>query len=574
MPGMIRTLRIPILLTMIALLAVACSNPRTEPVLEVGESYELPIASYEALAARRFNSAEIAETEPISSHEAYLNEILVRQLKVIDGRHKGYDQDPKVQEDYEQGLQRAAITKLYNDEVLSKVIPESEMRDFYKHDTHEVHASHILIRTEEGTDDGSKKALIDSIYTLATTGSDFAELANKYNEDTSTQQGDIGWFRRGVMVLPFEEAAFGLNPGDVSEPVNTRFGWHIIKLHEKRKIEDRPSFEDDKERISKQIARQRSEELVDRAQEFIEGLRADRDVEIDTTRLEQLMKKLQGRVTTPDVVSLLTEEEQNQVVTTLDGGTIELTLDDMREAVNQMAGRLRRFDDVSQMYDIINGYVAQNHLLPDAARKEGCFDDEAVLEAAKDAADRRIYQIVQQNIVSNRIEPTEEQLREYFEEHPEKYMIDAQYTLIECLLDDKQTATDIFRRASQGENLRDLANKYTKRVTVKNGVFGPIRRTQYGAVGRLASESEIGKLVGPVRIGNDWSVFRVISKEEPKLDEFENVKSRVRNDLRIKLRTELDEAWLDSLKQNIDYSINLNVLKKAYPNAKAPSDNN
>lgn len=573
-PGMTRTLRIPILLTMIALLAVACSNPRTVPVLEVGDDYDLPIAAYQAMAAKRFNSAEIAETEPISSHEAYLNEILVRQLKVIDGRHKGYDQDPQVQDAYKQGLERAAITQLYNNEVLSKVIPEEDIRNFYQHDTEEVHASHILIRAEDESDVAVKKALIDSLYEVATSGADFAELANEYNEDRSTQQGDIGWFRRGVMVLPFEEAAFSLKPGEVSKPVQTRFGWHLIKLHEKRKLEDRPSYEDDKERISQQLARQNSEELVNHAQAFIEELRQARDIQMDTTRLEQLVKKLQGRITTPDVISMLTEQEQNEVVATLDGGAIELTLDEMRDAVNQMIGRIRQLNDVQQMYDIIDGYIAQHYLLPDAARAAGCFEDEAVLNAAREAADRSIYQIVQQNIVSNRVEPTEEQLRAYFEEHSEKYMIDAQYTLIECLLDDKETATDIFRRANQGENLRDLANKYTKRVTVKDGVFGPIRRTQHGAIGRLASESEIGKLVGPVRVANDWSVFKVISKEEPKLDEYENVKARVRNDLRIKLRTELDQAWMDSLKQSIDYSINLNVLKKAYPNAKAPADKN
>jgi peptidyl-prolyl cis-trans isomerase D len=79
------------------------------------------------------------------------------------------------------------------------------------------------------------KTKADSVYNLIISGEDFAELAIKYSEGPSAPKGgDLGYFTKGKMVPAFEEAAFQLNKGEISEPINTRFGWHIIKLIDKR----------------------------------------------------------------------------------------------------------------------------------------------------------------------------------------------------------------------------------------------------------------------------------------------------------------------------------------------------
>ncbi len=79
------------------------------------------------------------------------------------------------------------------------------------------------------------KTKADSVYNLAISGEDFAELAIKYSEGPSAPKGgDLGYFTKGRMVPAFEEAAFQLNKGEISKPVKRRFGWHIIKLIEKR----------------------------------------------------------------------------------------------------------------------------------------------------------------------------------------------------------------------------------------------------------------------------------------------------------------------------------------------------
>ena len=74
--------------------------------------------------------------------------------------------------------------------------------------------------------------LADSLYGALRAGADFAALARKFSQDSASavQGGELGWFRRGVMVKPFEDAAFKLHPGDISEPVESKFGFHIIQV--------------------------------------------------------------------------------------------------------------------------------------------------------------------------------------------------------------------------------------------------------------------------------------------------------------------------------------------------------
>lgn len=105
----------------------------------------------------------------------------------------------------------------------------------------EVHAAHIMKMMPRGTEQTALDAKkdIDSLYQVVLAGADFAEVATAHSDDkgSAVRGGDLGWFGRGMMVQPFENITFDMQPGEMSEPFPTRFGWHFVKLYDKRGIQ-------------------------------------------------------------------------------------------------------------------------------------------------------------------------------------------------------------------------------------------------------------------------------------------------------------------------------------------------
>ncbi len=158
------------------------------------------------------------------------------------------------------GVSDDAAKKIF-DEKIGGVKPEQE-----------IHARHILVPTEE-----EAKKVAERLKN----GEDFATVAKEVSKDTNAEGGDLGFFTRGQMLKPFEDAAFALDVGQISAPVQTQFGWHIIKVEEKRD-QKLPTFDQVKEAIKAQLVQQK-------AQEVVTGLRDAAKIEVVDPELKKSM---------------------------------------------------------------------------------------------------------------------------------------------------------------------------------------------------------------------------------------------------------------------------------------------
>jgi len=179
-----------------------------------------------------------------------------------------------------------AIQKYVQDEFVPQAtVSETDAQQFYDKNPQyfvqpeQVRASHILVKFDPaggdtGKDEAKKK--ITMIQEKLGQGEAFDALAQTYSDDPSKGKGgDLGFFRRNMMVKPFEEAAFALNPGEVSAVVETVFGYHLIKTIEK-KPETTIAFPDVKERIVRGLSQERVREKVTA---FLEQSKKDAKIE-------------------------------------------------------------------------------------------------------------------------------------------------------------------------------------------------------------------------------------------------------------------------------------------------------
>jgi peptidyl-prolyl cis-trans isomerase C len=129
----------------------------------------------------------------------------------------------------------------------------------------EVHARHILIRAAAGDDKASKDAedKIKAVIVRLKSGEDFEKVAKEVTEDPSGKAngGDLGYFSKEQMVPEFSDTAFKLDKGQISVPVKTQFGWHVIKVENKR-LKPMPKFEEVKPQIEQYVTRKAQAELV------------------------------------------------------------------------------------------------------------------------------------------------------------------------------------------------------------------------------------------------------------------------------------------------------------------------
>ena len=230
-------------------------------------------------------SQQFAQLPPEQRRAAALSAAI--EIKVLADKAvaDGLDKDPEFQRRVAFLQQRALHGEMVEKEVVGK-ITDDELRARYDKEiaaqppVNEVHARHILVKTKEEAEKIIKE--LDG-------GADFQKLANEHTSDPSgkTNGGDLGYFGPGQMVPEFDKAAQALAVGAYTkEPVQTQFGWHVIKVEDKR-AKQPPAFDAVKENVRSMVIRDKYFALVKQA-------RADAKVEIPDAALKKAVDAAEG----------------------------------------------------------------------------------------------------------------------------------------------------------------------------------------------------------------------------------------------------------------------------------------
>ena len=223
---------------------------------------------------------EIQSQPFMSYYEDLLERVIDIKLFAQEGKKMKLNEEPSVRAaiDFviEKVLMQAFLSKYVQENIREENLKAS-YNNFIADETsrEEIKASHILMDTENEAID---------VINMLNDGDDFAELAkSKSTGPSGPSGGDLGWFKRGQMVPPFEKAAFSLNKNEISQrPVQTQFGWHVIKIFDKR-IPEAPSYENMKSKLIQDLERK----IVSKK---IQDLRNDALIEkLSSSELEPLL---------------------------------------------------------------------------------------------------------------------------------------------------------------------------------------------------------------------------------------------------------------------------------------------
>jgi peptidyl-prolyl cis-trans isomerase C len=218
-----------------------------------------------------------------------VDELIIEQLLYETAKKRKLDKDPDIRELLNDARRKILISKVIEDETRkSAPVSEDDIRMYYEQNKEKymipemVRASHILTSTEEEA--YQAKGELER-------GADFAAVANEYSKDlTKDRGGDLGYFKKGQMIPEFENAAFSLGAGQISDVIKTRFGYHIIKLVDRKPAAYR-GFDEVVDEIRASIMRDRQRQSFDA---FAAKLREQANIKINQDVLEALEAQTPG----------------------------------------------------------------------------------------------------------------------------------------------------------------------------------------------------------------------------------------------------------------------------------------
>ncbi len=215
------------------------------------------------------NVGDITQEEFYNTVKEIAGDQLLQQVvieKILNDKYKVTDKDVEkelksVKEQYGEGYEAALAQSNLTEETLKtnirfsllqeKAVADVEVTDeeiqhYYDQASKELNARHILV-----ADEATAKEVLEKL----NAGGDFAALAKEYSTDTASAEkgGDLGWFTVGTMVPEFNDAAYALEKNEISAPIKTDYGYHIIQVLDTRDVKDYGKLEDKKEEITKAI---------------------------------------------------------------------------------------------------------------------------------------------------------------------------------------------------------------------------------------------------------------------------------------------------------------------------------
>lgn len=229
-------------------------------------------------------------------YQMMLSKALLDKYKVSDeeAKKKVEEAKDKMGENFKSTLEQLGLKN--EDELKEKMKPEiafekaikatvtdKDVKDNYKP---EMKVSHILVKDEKTAKEIKEKV---------NNGEDFAALAKQYSEDTGSKEqgGEIPGFAPGQTVKEFEEAAYKLDAGQVSEPVKTTYGYHIIKVTDKKELKP---FDEVKDKIRKDIEQQRLQDTTGKwKQQVVNDLLKDADIKVNNKEFKDTFKFLEKK---------------------------------------------------------------------------------------------------------------------------------------------------------------------------------------------------------------------------------------------------------------------------------------
>lgn len=537
---------------MVVLLS-GCGDKDNDVLADIG-SYKITTEEFNDYY-RNVRFPYASAQEEFDMKREFLDSLVIRRLLIQAAYDKGIDKLDDITRLVLANKDKFLLDILYQRNVVDKAkVTEAEVKHFWDNLEYRVRASHIVVNNED-----TAKALVDRI--LA--GENFGELAFKYSisPDAKRNRGDLGYFTWGAMVDEFQNAAFSMEPGEVSPPVKTDFGYHIIKVIDKAPNTTRLPYEQAKVQIEDALLSKKRAEIT---AAYLEKIREKYPVTVDPATLDYVEHKRTQLYPAQLLANLpkndfddsqLDRDERELVLATWEGG--QMTLFEYLTQARRLPADIR---PTFTEYDSVATIVFQlklNDILAYEAAKQGLDNDSEFKRRLNLFKELTMADVMRNDSLPTPPAPDESKIRMYYDKHPEEFTDPAKVHVYEILVSDEMLANKLVREIKSLEDFKRRAMTLTERPAKRgtNGDLDYIEQEWFPEIFQAAWDTKVGTIGGPVPTMGKYSVFWVDDKISAALKDFLSQKNRIKNKLQIDEAQKAFSKWVEDRKEEVGVEV-------------------
>jgi peptidyl-prolyl cis-trans isomerase SurA len=425
----------------------------------------------------------------------------------------------------------------------------------------EIQVSHILVRLPEAADVDTMAAWtkVNRILDSLRSGESFADLAIRNSEDPASgaNGGDLGWVGRRKFVPDFELVAFELGVGEVSRPVRTQFGYHIITVTDERPPR---SFEESRQEL-KDLYRRYSYERDN--QEFLDDVLNRYGVTVDEEVTAAVIGKVDTTATTsaPGWYNKIPDALKKRGWITMDGA--DITVDDAIRIIERDQELQSKALNRAGLASVARTVGRKKALELETRDLEDRFPEFAKL--MREYREGVLLFRAEQEAVWNNVKVEEEPLREYWKSHSSEYTWPDRVRFSEIFVTTDSLAQVLSDSLKAGVPFDDIASRHTQRSGYKQKMgewgFQPLDANE---LAEAASKAGVGAVEGPMKFQYGYSIIKVTDTDKARDKTFEEAQSEVSSRFQEYESKRLEREWIDSLKEKFGVDVNEDLLKQAF----------
>jgi parvulin-like peptidyl-prolyl isomerase len=496
------------LLTIVVL--AGCGPSEDDVVAQVG-TYSITASTLSRFVEKLPDGLRVQETGD-AARRRYLQDLIDRRLMLIEAQSRGLDTTQAVLTAVNAALDSRARDRYRSRKMTSteELAPE-EGRRYFDSEGYNRERKLTAILLENRAQ--AKAALAE-----LKAGKAFEDIARARSLDkaAAVKGGELGWVGRDMAVklyIPLE-IFIDLPTGQVSEPLTAGKSWHLVRFTEERPA----TYEKYRLLIASRL---HAEHTKQRAEEHFEKLEASFKIQLRTDGLKELVAAYHQR--TPEVLAdsptPLYLYDQGEI----NVGQVQQILKPMKEA------RALANLDPTKAVIVLQKYVLRPFLLAEAARRAGIYNEPDLTHFAADYREDVVLETLREIAVFQKITLSEEEVRQYYDEHPELFFHQGSTWIEELLLPTKEAAQDLKEQLEAGARFEEFASLSLRPGAVKSKAefhFHPLEKIRYPRLIPAILQAPQGQLVGPLELEAGFSVFRVSKQEEGAVESFATARRR------------------------------------------------